>query len=150
MVKRMTWIERVSKLPERKCVTHQFNQFRQHAPVTGVRRPGDVVVYLHGILAEGIALEHLGDAVDVEPSIPSLFMSHSRLNWTLDGLVDALDSFWKTIRGTELAFIWWVILLADRSRGAISRPARTIESADHMYGYTPPGDCTKLFRLGWL
>ena len=153
MVKRMTWIERSQQaLREWKCVTHQFNQFRTNTPRSQEYvAQGDVVVYLHGILAEGVALEHLGDAVDVEPSIPSLFMSYSRLNWTLDGLVDALDSFLEDHTGDGTR----IYLVGHSLGGLIARRYVQTREDERISGIicmaTPhQGTALSYFSLGWL
>ena len=153
MVKRMTWVERGQQaLREWKCVSHQFNQFRTSRPRSQEYfSEGNVVVYLHGILAEGIALEHLGEGVAPDLPVQSLFMTYSRFNWTLEGLVEALDDFLRAHTGENTR----IFLVGHSLGGLIAR--RYVQTRDDrrvggvICMATPhQGTALSYLGMGWL
>ena len=110
-----------------------------------------VADYLHGILAEGIALEHLGEGVAPDLPVQSLFMTYSRFNWTLEGLVEALDDFLRAHTGENTR----IFLVGHSLGGLIAR--RYVQTRDDrrvggvICMATPhQGTALSYLGMGWL
>ena len=78
---------------------------------------GTVVVFLHGIMASGIVLNHLAEAVSKHSAASTLLFSYSRWTWTIDELTADFNSFLEEHVGADVD----IILVGHSLGGMIAR-----------------------------
>lgn len=149
----MTTLERgLQGVREARSVTRQLRELAmtEEAPNEPVG-VGPVVIFLHGIFAHGVVLNHLQDRVREQLGVPTLSFSYSRFSWSMDNLVTSFQRFLNTHTdpGSEL-------FLVGHSLGGLIARWYAQEGDDRrirwMATLATPHEGTQLSQLGlpWL
>ena len=119
MLKPFTLMQRGAQtLREVQSIRYQVQQLLQVRETVQERQPsGDVVIFLHGIMAGGAVLKHLADEVEQNTRAACLLFSYSRWTWTLDELREEFRVFVDELVGDSAR----VILVGHSLGGMIAR-----------------------------